>query len=142
MISQDVRQWELHQHDDFDEVESLMGWSMNKTSTCQHQPHNKFLGGHCVLSMNEVSKKYEDLPEHKTIKINANFHFFDNWEGENVYFKVDDQIVWFKSIKSSNSTVSINICGGEGSDPKFAMYFFFVLIYKIEIIKIGLLIMF
>lgn len=117
-----MRQWELNQHDDFDDKDSLLGWSMNKTSTCQNQPHNRFLGGHCILSMNEVSKKYENLPEHKTIKITANMHFFDKWEGENIYFKIDDEIVWFKSIKSSKSDEAINICGGDSPDPKFAMY--------------------
>ena len=94
---------------------------MNKTNSCRNQPYNRFLGGHCILSTDEVSKTYEDLPEHKTLKITANIHFFDNWEGENVYLKIDDQIVWFKSAKSSKSIAAINICGGDGADPRFAM---------------------
>lgn len=95
---------------------------MNITSTCKHQPKNRFLGGHCILSNDEVIKHYAGLPEHKTLRINANIHFFDLWEGENVYLKIDGKIVWFKSAKSSKSQHAINICGGEKNDPKFAMF--------------------
>ena len=95
---------------------------MNKTSSCPNQKNNRFLGGHCILSSDEVTKHFYNLPEHKTVKITANIHFFDNWEGENVYFKIDDQTVWFKSVKNSQSADAINICGGDSSDPKFAMF--------------------
>lgn len=94
---------------------------MNKTSECANHPKNRFLGGHCILSSDEITKHYENLPKHNTIKLNANIHLFDNWEGESVYLKIDDEMVWFKSVKASKSEHSFNICGGEASDPKFAM---------------------
>lgn len=117
----DVKQWELTEHDDFESKESLIGWSMNVTSACNHQPRNRFLGGHCILSSDEVSKSYQ-LPDHNTVRITANIHLFDKWEGENVYFKIDDQLVWFKSAKSSDNSHRVNVCGGESSDPKYNMF--------------------
>jgi hypothetical protein len=48
---------------------------------------------------------------------------FDKWDGELAYAKINDQIVWTKNGESSNSIKrSINICGNNYPDPKFAMY--------------------
>ncbi len=81
---------------------------------------NAFLGGHCNLSYNEVSKTFKNLPEHSKLKINAAYHMLDSWDGETGYMKVDDQIVW--SRKGESSEKGINLCGGDHNDAAFNMY--------------------
>ncbi len=60
-------QWTMIYFDDFQG--SAPGWSKNKVSTCGTND-NMFLGGHCNLGADEVSKKYTSLPEHSTVSSN------------------------------------------------------------------------
>jgi len=78
----------MSSHDDFEGKKSLKGWSRKELSSC-NEGGNSFLGGHCKLSHQEVSKTY-NLPEHKHLKITASVHMFDNWDGESIYMKVND----------------------------------------------------
>lgn len=52
---------------------------------------NYFLGGHCNLAADEISKMFVNLPAHEKIRIQATFHMFDNWQGEYGFMKIDDQ---------------------------------------------------
>ncbi len=85
-----MKQWAETRHDDFDDEESIKGWSIPKVSTC-HDGGNSFLGGHCMLSYKEVTKTYQ-LPSHEHLKISASVHMLDNWDGESVYMKLNDVI--------------------------------------------------
>lgn len=67
-------------------------WSTNKTNRCHSFSENFFLGGHCSLSTEEVSKTFKALPPHNNIRIQATFHMFDNWQGEFGYMKVNDEM--------------------------------------------------
>jgi len=109
----------LAHHDDFDSSHSLEGWSDQRTSKCQGND-NSFLGGHCKFSFQEVKKTYKNLGEHKHIRLSALFHMFDSWDGEMAYAKIDGNIVWTKTGKSSARS-GINICGGDSNDPAFAL---------------------
>jgi hypothetical protein len=117
-IVQEVKQWSLREHDDFESEKSLEGWSDKRTNRC-NKGKNTFLGGHCNFSYNEVHKTYKNLPDHKAIRVNAAFHMFDSWDGESAYMKIDDEIVWTKQAQHSEK--GINICGGDHNDPGFNM---------------------
>jgi len=117
-IVQDVKQWSLREHDDFESEKSLKGWSDKRTNKCKNGK-NTFLGGHCNFSYNEVHKIYKNLPTHKTIRVNAAFHMFDSWDGETGYMKIDDEIVWTR--KGQHSDKGIDVCGGDYNDPAFNM---------------------
>lgn len=117
-IVQEVKQWSLREHDDFESEKSLEGWSDKRTNKCKNGK-NTFLGGHCNFSYNEVHKTFKNLPAHKAIRVNAAFHMFDSWDGESAYMKIDDEIVWTK--QGQHSEKGINICGGDHNDPAFNM---------------------
>ena len=117
-IVQDVKQWTLNSHDDFESEKSLEGWSDKRTNRCKGK-NNTHLGGHCNFSFNEVSKIYRNLTEHNSLRVNAAFHMFDSWEGETGFMKIDDEIVWTK--QGTHSDKGINICGGDSNDPAFNM---------------------
>lgn len=44
------------------------------------------------MAVDEVKKRFENLPEHKQVRVQATFHMFDNWQGEHGYMKIDDAI--------------------------------------------------
>jgi len=115
-IVQEVKQWSLREHDDFESEKSLEGWSDKRTNKCNNGK-NTFLGGHCNFSYNEVHKIYKNFPPHKAIRLNAAFHMFDSWDGETAYMKIDDEIVWTKQAQHSEK--GMNICGGDYNDPAF-----------------------
>ncbi len=106
-IVQDVKQWSLREHDDFESNNSLDGWSDKRTNKCKNGK-NTFLGGHCNFSYNEVHKLYKNLPSHKSLRVNAAYHMFDSWDGETGYMKIDDVIVWTKKGIHSEKGVEIN----------------------------------
>ena len=98
------------------------GWNKDKLSTCGSSD-NMFLGGYCNFAGMEASKKYTKLPKHSMIKITANFHFFDNWNGEEGYMKVNGSPVWADSYIWCDKVMlwyckkySINACGAEFPD--------------------------
>jgi hypothetical protein len=90
-------QWNIVQHDDFETPATSAGWSSNETQTCGLNP-SRFLGGWCKFSNAEVFKKVTGLSKipHTKVRIQAIFHFFDKWEGEFAYMKVNDKTVWLE----------------------------------------------
>jgi hypothetical protein len=72
-------------------------WSKNNIS---NKNSNNILGGNCGFSYDMVSKTFEDLPEHKQIRLNAVFHLFGNWKGEKVFVKENEKTVWSRTVKS------------------------------------------
>ncbi len=100
---------------------SSMDWSKEKLSTCGG--NNMFLGGYCNFGGEEVHKNYTNLPKHDTIRVTANFHFFDKWEGEEAYMYFDGVPVWADSYKWCDKVFlwyckkfGINVCGTELPD--------------------------
>jgi hypothetical protein len=61
-IQQDVRQWALAYHEDFEG--EVKGWNTEKTNSCDGVDHH--LGGHCNEIDGEVKKnKTKSLPQKK-----------------------------------------------------------------------------
>jgi len=118
-IVEGIKQWELKHHDDFENEDSLLGWSDQRTSRCENMT-GRFLGGHCNFSFNEVTKTFKGLKQHTTIRINASFHMLDAWDGEKAYMKINNKIVWNRVGKHSKKH-GLNICGGHFNDPAFAL---------------------
>ena len=62
---------------------------MTQISSCEGSKlKDRFLGGPCVLNT-DATKKIENLPPHKKLRIKATVHLFDNWEGENIFLQTD-----------------------------------------------------
>jgi hypothetical protein len=113
-------QWTMIKLDDFQgEAE---GWSKDKLSTCGPN-NNMFLGGYCNFAKDEAKKTYKDLPSHNWVRITANFHFFDQWLGEEAYMNFDGNPVWTDTYKWCDKVFqwfckkyAINACGAEYPD--------------------------
>ena len=115
-----VDQWTLLYFDDFQG--NGMGWSKEKLSTCGSND-NMFLGGYCNFGSEEVFKNYTNIPKHSMIRITANFHFFDNWEGEEGFMYFNNVPVWKDNYKWCDKVMlwyckkfAINACGAEYPD--------------------------
>jgi hypothetical protein len=63
------------------------GWDYGVITKCGSF-YNIF-GGFCQLASREIRKEISDLPSHVQIKIEANFHFIGNWQGETGYLKIN-----------------------------------------------------
>lgn len=120
LLYHDQEQWILVNFDDFQE--STQGWSDSKVSVCGFND-NVFLGGHCNFGAGEVSKTFTKLPPHNMIKVTANYHFLDKWEGEEGFMKVDGIPVWSDTYQWCDKVMqwyckkyTINACGAEFPD--------------------------
>jgi hypothetical protein len=117
----DEKQFNLYLYEDFNIEDKLIkGWTKTTTSKCGI---NKVLGGYCVLSHDEISKKYKIEKSFSEIKINVNFDFFDKWEGESAYMKINDKVVWVDKYNWCDKLLTyrckekgINVCGAEYPD--------------------------
>lgn len=119
-IQQDVKQWALAYHDDF-EQENSAGWNTNHTSSCDGVDHH--LAGHCKeLENGAVKKTFDNLPEHKYIRLQARYHFLDSWEGEAAFAKIGDRTVWTDTndVRGVHGD-ALNLCGAEFADLKFSI---------------------
>jgi len=90
-----LRQWSLWDFDTFDTATSAL-WSANDRSVCG-APGDVFLGGHCKFGATTTFRQYHQLPPHKRVRVQARFHFFDDWKGEQVAMQVDNSTVWSHS---------------------------------------------
>lgn len=117
-IQQDVRQWALAYHEDFEG--EVKGWNTNQTNSCDGSDHH--LGGHCNEVGGELKKTFTSLAPHKYIRMQARFHFLDSWEGEKAFAKIGDRIVWtdINDVRGMHPN-SLNACGGDHPDLKLSV---------------------
>ncbi len=115
-----MAQWTMMNLDDFQG--SAEGWSKQKMSTCGTND-NMFLGGHCNFGADEVSKNFTELPPHSMIRITANFHFFDMWEGDQAFLYFNGSPAWSDTYKWCDKVFlwyckkyAINACGADYPD--------------------------
>ena len=100
--------WQLFSHEDFESLS--LGWNSIRRNTCND---DFFLE---VFANEEITKTYE-LPQHNVVRINASVHMIDDWQGETLYMKINDQIVWAENAKSGQ----INLCGGSQNDAGYGI---------------------
>lgn len=117
-IQNDVVQWALKHHDDFEG--EVKGWDTTETNSCDG--FDKHLAGHCSAVGGSVKKTFTGLGAHKAIRVQASYHFLDSWENERAWAKVNGKTVWtdMNDIRGLHPS-ALNICGGESAEGKFAV---------------------
>ncbi|CDW73184.1 UNKNOWN [Stylonychia lemnae] len=127
--------WVLVGKDDFNNKEDVEkgGWSFTQTSFCQNS-QDRFLGGHCLLSNQEVSKEYRDLPKHSKLLVMASLHFLDNWKGETATVAIDNQVSWMKSVRASEN--SVDLCGGNFKEAAFNVPVIIDTVHSLDTMKL------
>lgn len=117
---QSTQQWKLIIQENF--WETPTGWSITGTSTCAGIT---MLGGYDVLSAGNVTKAITGLPTHTVVRLIANFHFIDAWEGEMAYLFADlgtsnaYTLLWTEWNDSTDAEEDLSICGGTFGEAKF-----------------------
>lgn len=117
---QGTRQWKLAIQENFWEAPS--GWSIEKTSTCAGVT---MLGGYKILSIGNLTKTLPGLPTHSVIRLVANVHFIDAWDGQMAYLFADIgtqnkyEYLWTQWIDASDAKESLSVCGSEFGEAKF-----------------------
>jgi hypothetical protein len=115
-----IAQWRMIHSEDFT---NPTNWSDNRNSECAGIT---MLGGYCLFSEGEISKKYTKLPAHSSIKISGTFHFIDAWAGETAYLKGSIgekdslEYLWAESYRAGQAASGTNICGGHHSEGRFS----------------------
>ena len=133
-----INQWKLIYEENFEE--SIEGWSNNTISKCNGIT---MLGGYCIFSKGETEKIYDKLPEHSMIRIQANYHFIDNWNGESGYLKINNgnngemNYIWIESYTAFEGNYGINVCGGKMPEGKFSSPIDVVVSHNSDSIKIA-----
>lgn len=84
------RQWRMVLQDSFNLNNTIYnGWDYGIITKCGS--YYNIFGGYCQLSSKEINKEVNDLPPHKQIKIEVNYHFIGNWQGETGYLKLNSR---------------------------------------------------
>lgn len=107
-----LQTWVEVSEDDFDT--GLNGWTDIGRSTCGLG--NWFLGGYCNASSQETRKTFT-LPPHRSVRVTANYHMLDRWEGETGYLKAGDEYIWTLAGDISHGK-GVDVCGGPEVDTR------------------------
>jgi hypothetical protein len=133
-----VPQWKLVIEEDF--LEGASGWTNNTVTECGGV---KMLGGYCQFGGGEVFKIFNNLPSHKTVRIQATYHFIDAWDTESGFMRINNgkdgemQYAWIERYSAFSGNHGINICGGQWPEGKFSSPIDVVIPHKHSSIKIG-----
>lgn len=108
-----VSQWRMISFDNFQNNMTSLNWNLSKTSDCKKN-HN-MLGGFCQLSTNSLVKRFNNLPKHKMIRVEALYHFIGNWDHHTGYMKArineEDKYLWSSRCKNNlNNKFNADIC--------------------------------
>lgn len=126
-------QWKLAVSETFEKpVEGwyTVGGHPNKRNSCakglmERLNGDSFLG---YYKSAYVKKTFHIPPDHSRLKIRANFHFFDMWDGQVAQMKINGALVWQKAHKTCDQfsllpeigemclRKGINSCGGDDPD--------------------------
>merc|ERR1712226_1179927 len=98
-IQNDVVQWALKHHDDFEG--EVKGWDTTETSSCDG--FDKHLAGHCKNVGGSVKKTFTGLGRHSALRLH----------GKTVWTDLND-------IRGLHPN-ALNLCGGESPEGKFAV---------------------
>lgn len=71
----------------------LLQCQISECSSLKHTYSDYFLGSYAKM---DTTKTFT-LPAHTHVRVQARVHFIDNWQGESVYLKVGDNLVWTQS---------------------------------------------
>lgn len=133
-----VNQWKLVHEEDFS-LEAT-GWTNNTVTECGGV---RMLGGYCQFSKGEVFKTFENIPKHRSVRIQATYHFIDAWDTESGYMLVDNgkqgemQYAWIERYSAFMGENGINVCGGQWPEGKFSSPIDVTIPHTESSIKIG-----
>jgi hypothetical protein len=133
-----IPQWKLVYDDDFSKP--VIGWSNSTTSECGGIT---MLGGYCNFGGGEVTKTFENLPEHTSVRIQATYHFIDAWDTETGFMRINNgkdgemQYAWIDRYSAFSGNNGIDVCGGRWPEGKFASPIDVSIPHKDKSVKIG-----
>jgi hypothetical protein len=87
----------------------------------------KMLGGYCQFGGGEVTKTYTDIPDHTSLRIQANYHFIDAWDTETGFMRINNgkdgmmQYIWTERYSAFVGNNGIDICGGRWPEGRFSV---------------------
>lgn len=120
LVFEGKNQFYMFYFEDFDN--GVKGWSPDVTSTCGNN-NNNFLGGPNKFANTEAKIVIDDIPDHTELRITANVHFFDNWEDDELYMLVNNEVVWYETYNWCPGALKwkcyknlINVCGNDKPD--------------------------
>lgn len=140
-----VLQWALVHTEDF--ADGAQGWGEQCVLTCASSTHKsdadclagsitpcggtRMLGGYEMFSKGQVSKRYTNLRTHSEVRVTANFHFIDDWEGETAYMMTGSfsknmncssvQYAWTHAYDAREVSSAVSVCGGKTGEGRFAV---------------------
>lgn len=108
-----VDQWRLVAQDVWNKNLTSNGWNFNMISKCNQA---LFFGGQCLLSKQEISKEFLNLPKHTMIRIEAFYHHIGNWNNNSGYLRIihpkkSGQILWTNFCRNRQQSRFNNLCG-------------------------------
>ena len=128
LVQHRQRQWALVHHDDF-ESGAQQDWvhaddsagvpaSFVQLSSGGGGAH---LGGHCQTAGTTVRRRFDNLPQHTHLRLQARYHFIDSWEGETAFLQIDGQTAWMDSADSRSGPPGINVAGGPTPERRWGV---------------------
>lgn len=133
-----IPQWRLIYEEDFSA--NVSGWSKNVVTECGGIT---MLGGYCQFGAGEVTKTFENIPEHKNIRIEATYHFIDAWNNEVGFMRINNgkngemQYAWIDNYSAFVGDNGVNVCGGKWPEGKFSVPINVSIPHKNKSIKIS-----
>lgn len=133
-----IPQWRLIYEEDFSVLPT--GWSNNTISECGGI---NMLGGYCNFGGGEVTKVFENLPEHSSIRIEATYHFIDAWDTQTGFMRLNNgkdgemQYAWIERYSAFSGNTGIDVCGGRWPEGKFSSPINVSIPHKEKSIKVG-----
>ena len=110
---------------DEDFSKSIQGWNMLETTQCGGIT---MLGGYGTLSVQKIFKKFENLPNHTSLKVQFNYHFIDAWDQESGFMQAnirtgtgDYEYLWIENYTAFMGDLGVNVCGGKWPEGKFSV---------------------
>lgn len=118
-----IPQWILLYDEDFSKT--VQGWNIIETTQCGGIT---MLGGYGTLSKQNIFKKFENLPNHTSLKVQFNYHFIDAWDQESGYMKAnirtgtgEYEYLWIENYSAFMGDLGVNVCGGKWPEGKFSV---------------------
>jgi hypothetical protein len=108
-----------------DASQMMAGWAKGKATIKYKEAdkkkprlHNYFLGRYGQV---DVTKSFPLPPDHTEVRLRARFHFFDNWQDDIAYLKINGRIVWQRSHSWCQPSLSLlsmfpAVCKSRGLD--------------------------
>lgn len=132
-----VNQWKLIIQETY--YEEPTGWTNNTISQCGGL---YLLGGYGKFSGGEVSKIFANLPTHSMLRVSANYHFIDAWQGELGYMMANigrdnkNEFLWSEKHDYSKYLKATDVCGNKYPENKLTSSVDVVFAHNEDTVKI------